>query len=237
MHWQTPAGTPDWNDGRDQRLVISMLCATGIVAALLSVVRMPMAPDLAPITELLVNLIKVAPQPRIEERPRDMAPPDIPAEEHSVEPASEAAPARARDTESLLARDWDTVTDVAISDYLDGLEAPASPNPVLDAQRRAFGDRYQPPTIEQPKPIWENAEPDQLGRTVLRSGDCYRVIADPNVGSQYQFETFDQHIVMCTYQKRLPEELPWVAGIRERYHYLKYPDGIVPDEDQHQRAE
>ena len=48
MHWQTPAGTPDWNDGRDQRLMISMLFATAIVAALLSVVRMPVAPDLAP---------------------------------------------------------------------------------------------------------------------------------------------------------------------------------------------
>lgn len=237
MHWQTPAGTPDWNDGRDQRLMISMLFATGVVVALLSLVRMPVAPDLAPITELLVNLIKDVPNPRIKERPRDMPPPDIPAEERSIEPAREAAPARSRETEPVSARDWDTVTEAAVNDYLDGLEVPPSPNPVLDATRRAFGDRYQPPTIERPKPIWENAEPDQLGRTVLRSGDCYRVIADPNVGSQYQFETFDQHIVMCTYQKRLPEELPWVAEIRERYHYLKYPDGIVPGEESVQRVE
>lgn len=235
MHWQTPAGTPDWNDGRDQRLMISMLFATGIVAALLSVLRMPTAPDLAPIAELLVSLVRE--KPRTEERPRELPPPDVPAEERRIEPAGEAAPPRLRESEQVPARDWDSVSEAAISDYLEGLEAPPSPNPVLDAKRRAFGDRYQPPTIERPKPIWENAEPDQLGRTVLRSGDCYRVIADPNVGSQYKFETFDQHIVMCTYQKRLPQELPWVAEIRDRYHYLKYPDGIVPDEDEAQRAE
>ena len=97
MHWQTPAGTPDWNDGRDQRLMISMLFATGIVAALLSVVRLPTAPDLAPITELLVNLVRD--KPRTEERPRDLPPPDVPAEEHSIDPASEAAPPRLRDGE------------------------------------------------------------------------------------------------------------------------------------------
>ncbi|MDX1517462.1 MAG: hypothetical protein R3288_11515 [Woeseiaceae bacterium] len=237
MHWQTLAGTPDWNDGRDQRLMISLLLATGIVAALLSLVRMPVAPDLAPITELLVNLIRDEPKPRAEDRPRDALPPDAAAEEHSVQPASDAAPARTRDSQPVPARDWDSVTEAAVSDYVDGLEAPPSPNPVLDAKRRAFGDRYQPPTIERPKPIWENAEPDQLGRTVLRSGDCYRVLADPNVGSQDKFHMFDKHLFMCTFQKRLPQELPWVAEIRERYHYLKYPDGIVPDEDEAQRAE
>jgi len=229
MYWQTPAGTPDWNDGRDQRLLISMLFATGIVAALLSVVRMPVAPNLAPITELLVNLIRESPQTRPEERPRETPPPDIPAEEHSIEPASDVAPPRG--IAPAPATDWDAVSEAAISAYLDGLAAPPSPNPVLDAKRRAFGDRYQPPTRAPPRPNWANPAPDQLGRTVLRSGDCYRVIADPNVGSQDKFLTFDQHIVMCTFYRRPPEELPWVAEIRERYHYLKYPDGIVPDEE------
>lgn len=235
MHWQTPAGTADWNGGRDQRLMISMLFATGIVAALLSVVRMPVAPDLAPITELLVKLIRETPQAIPEERPRELPPPDVPADERSIEPASDAA--AARDSEPVPTNDWDAVSEAAISDYVDGLEAPPSPNPVLDAKRRAFGDRYQPPTREAPRPIWENAEPDQLGRTVLRSGDCYRVIADPNVGSQDKFHTFDKYMVMCTFYRRLPQELPWVAEIRERYHYLKYPDGIVPSEEEPQRAE
>lgn len=234
MYWQTPAGTADWNDGRDQRLMISMLFATAIVAALLSVVRMPVAPDLAPITEMLVKLIRESPQTKPAERPRETPPPDVPAEERSIQPASDAAPPR--DIAPAPTNDWEAVSQAAISDHLDALAAPPSPNPVLDAKRRAFGDRYQPPTREPPRPIWENAEPDQLGRTVLRSGDCYRVIADPNVGSQDKFHMFDKHIVMCTFYRRLPQELPWVAEIRERYHYLKYPDGIVPD-DEAQRAE
>lgn len=236
MHWQTPAGSPDWHDGRDQRLMISMTLATFIVAALLSLVRMPVAPDLAPITELLVRLVRDAPRPEPEEQVREVPPPDVMADERHIEPADDAAAATSGDVGQLPATDWDAVSESAISEYLDGLDAPPSPNPVLDAKRRAFGDRYQPPTREPPKPIWENAEPDQLGRTVLRSGDCYRVIADPNVGSQDKFRMFDQHIVMCTFYRRAPQELPWVAEIRERYHYLKYPDGIVPD-DETQRAE
>lgn len=210
-----------------------MLFATAIVAASLSVMRLPAAPDLAPITSLLVTLVRELPRPEVGERPRAGPRPETPAER----PASDAAPAGSRDADRAAATDWETLSEAAISDYLDSHAAPPGPNPVLDAQRRAFGDRYQPLTIERPPPTWENAEPDQLGRTVLRNGDCYRVIADPNVGSQYRFETFDQHLVTCTYQKRLPEELPWVAEIRDRYHYLKYPDGIVPDDDEAQRAQ
>lgn len=101
----------------------------------------------------------------------------------------------------------------------------------MEEKRRRLAGRYEPPTREAAKPVWENAEIDQLGRTVLRHGDCFRVVDDPNVMRQYQFETFDQYLVSCSYYRRAPRELPWVAAIRVRYPYRHYPDGVVPDED------
>lgn len=255
MQLQTPLGWPDWDDGREQRLFVSMLFATLLIAAALSLLRFPIIPDFAPIVELLVQIVR---DPPAEESPQELQsapvnkiepvevrPEPIPVEQvvtpivqepTSVESESADSPAVAPpvDVTSVVtefpAVDMDTAGSEAIKEYLDGLENPLSVNPVLDAKRRDFAGSYQPPTHSKPKPIWENVEKDQLGRTVLRSGNCSKVIDDPNVGSQYKFQQFDQYMITCTFQKRKGRELPWVAEIRERYHYLKYPDGIVPDD-------
>lgn len=251
MQLQTTLGWPDWDDGREQRLFISMLLATLFIAAALSLLRLPLIP-VAPIVELLVQIVRDKPA---EDAPREgsQAPakatessavvPEAVSEEQILAPVAEdAASVEAELVESAPPAastrivvetptvNLETASAEAIVEYLDGLENPPSVNPVLDAKRRAFAGRYQPPTHAGPKPIWENTEKDQLGRTVLRSGDCFKVIDDPNVGSQYKFQQFDQYTIMCTFQKRAPRELPWVQEIRERYHYLKYPDGIVPEE-------
>ena len=75
-------------------------------------------------------------------------------------------------------------------------------------------------TDHGPRPIWENTEKDQVGRTLLWHGDCFRVIYDPNVVNQFVFENFSQFIVFCQYQKRLPQQLPWVPEVVARYDYL-----------------
>lgn len=256
MQLQTPLGWPEWDDGREQRLFVSMLFATLFIAAALSLLRLPIIPDFAPIVELLVQIVR---DPPAEESPQEMRsasapiiepvevrPETMPVEQvatpivqepTSVEAENADSPAVAPPVEvtSVVADtpvvDLDAASSEAIEEYLDGLESPLSVNPVLDAKRREFAGSYQPPTHSKPKPIWENVEKDQLGRTVLRSGNCSKVIDDPNVGSQYKFQQFDQYMVTCmfTFQKRQGRELPWVAEIRERYHYLKYPDGIVPE--------
>lgn len=56
------------------------------------------------------------------------------------------------------------------------------------------------------------------------------MLDDPNVTREYQFREFDQYLVTCSHYQREPRELPWVAEVRERYPYLRYPDGIAPDE-------
>ncbi|MDH3748494.1 MAG: hypothetical protein OER97_09835 [Gammaproteobacteria bacterium] len=261
MQLQAPLGWLEWDDGREQRLSISMLFATLFIATALSLLRLPIIPDFAPIVELLVQIVRdpsaeelpqerqPAPSPHVE--PVEVRPESTPVEQvvtpivqrpgsADVERVDSVEVAPPADVVPVVAEtqivDLETASAEAIKEFLDGLENPLSVNPLLDAKRREFAGRYQPPTHSGPKPIWENVEKDQLGRTVLRSGDCSKVIDDPNVGSQYKFQQFDQYIVTCTYQKRQARELPWVAEIRERYHYLKYPDGIVPD-DSYESAE
>ncbi len=135
------------------------------------------------------------------------------------------------------APDLDALREGAVQEYLERRQAPWAFDPRVDALRREGRLRYQPLTIERPGPIWENVEQDQLGRTILRHGDCWKVVDDPNVGSQYQFREFGQYLTMCSRQPRGPQQLPWVETIRDQYEYLNgpvsptFPDGEVPDRE------
>jgi len=233
MQLQVATGAAQWTDGGEQRLLISMLLATLFVAALLSIARLPPIPDFAPLVELIVNVVRnapdenpvlVEPQPVVDEMPLIDETPEVTGDDDVSAPQG-----LGQDMQPSV--DVATASEKAINAYLDRLENPYSVNPVLAAKRRNFEGTYQPPSHVGPRPIWENVDVDQLGRTVLRSGDCYKVLDDPNVGSQDAFRDFGQYIAICTYQKRLPKNLPWVAELVERYHYLKYPDGYVPEEE------
>jgi hypothetical protein len=98
---------------------------------------------------------------------------------------------------------------------------PNSVNPHFDELRRVARLRYGKPQNDPPRPIWENVETDYLGRTILRDGDCFRIIDDPAVGNRYVFENFQQYMVYCTYQPSKPRDLPWVKEIQSRYGYLR----------------
>lgn len=98
-------------------------------------------------------------------------------------------------------------------------------HPEFDELRRIAATRYAEPRTGKPPPIWENVEDDIYGRTLLRSGNCYRVLDDPNVGNRYAFETFEQHLVFCEWTKAPRQEFPWIETIVARYQYLREPDG------------
>jgi hypothetical protein len=158
------------------------------------------------------------------------AAPDAPEPPATAAPSDPASPPVA-DSVASPPVDLAAERERAVTEYLDAQAEIVSPSPVMEEKRRRLAGQYRPPTREPPKPVWENAEIDQIGRTMLRHGNCSRVIDDPNVMRQYQFETFDQYLVTCSYHRREPKELPWVAEIRARYPYLRHPDGIVPEED------
>lgn len=251
---QSSTGSPQWNDGGERRLIISYVVATLLVAAILSVLRMPTSSDFAPIVDFVVRIIEsepLEPEAVAEKVPAevpDEVQPPVQATEEIIEPtdASQADPfvdaaAPAADSaipvqtdssvDSHPPVDWETTQTEAASAYLDERDNPPSPNPVLAEKRRRLAGQYKPRTIPLPKKIWENVEKDQLGRTVLRSGNCFKVLDDPNVGSRQEFEDFGQYMAKCTYQKRNPKELPWVDEIRQRYPYLRDPDGYLEGVD------
>ena len=91
----------------------------------------------------------------------------------------------------------------------------------FDERLRVASLIYYPAPDNSPRSIWENIEKDQLGRSLLWHGDCYRVIDDPNVMNLYVFETFTQYLVFCQKQKTGPQELPWVKEIVAKYAYLQ----------------
>ncbi len=100
-----------------------------------------------------------------------------------------------------------------------------SVNPAFDKKRRQAAVKFAPSEAPQKKPIWENVETDQLGRKILVSGDCYRVIDDPSAANYEIFRTFQQYIVYCRNPGTRPQKQPWVEDIRDRYDYLAQRDG------------
>jgi hypothetical protein len=39
--------------------------------------------------------------------------------------------------------------------------------------------------------IWNNVEKDQRGHTILRDGNCFRILNDPSVANQSAYENFE----------------------------------------------
>ena len=82
-------------------------------------------------------------------------------------------------------------------------------------ERAEAAVKYAP--VPPPKRIWDNVEKDIYGRTILRSGNCYRVLDDPRATNRWAFETFEQFMVYCDPVAKGPKKLPWVETIREMY--------------------
>lgn len=224
MHHQLATTAGRWDDGREERLLLSFLLAAAIVALGLSLTRLPVLAPIVPVVDLMVRIVPPEASRTAEEAGGDPAAEPAAAEPDQgrsepgplVQTPDAVVPAGRRE-----ALDLHALREEAVQEYLDRTgDPPWAFDPRVDERRREGRLRYDPPTIERPGPIWENVERDRLGRTVLRDGDCWKVIDDPNVGSQYQFREFGQYLTMCSWQPRAPRELPWVETIREQYDYL-----------------
>jgi hypothetical protein len=233
IDWQIAQRTPQWQSGQNQRLLASMLLSTVFIAALLSLFRMPAVPAWTPVVEIMVRIVNDA--PKVEELESPPPVPVVPEPKlESVQSAAEIRPSTGRDSaeEGSPDTNWDAASEQAVQDYVDSqLESYGYVNSDLAEKRRRLSERYQPGTHEPPKKIWENVEKDTLGRTVLRSGSCYKVLDDPNVGSREAFEAFGQFVAVCTWQPRVRRLLPWVPELKEQYGYLRDPDGYVKGEE------
>lgn len=232
---QDPGFLPDWRAASAQRLRISMLVSAVALAAALSLFRMPSPAEVAPLFELVVELTRptpiVQPEPEVLPLPpgavpveEQVAPPVVP--ETRIEPAAAGEAAAAEDT----AVDWEVAREEAIREVLDAAarEQAYAVNPPFERAREEAAVRFRASVAPEERYIWDNVEKDQLGRTILRDGNCFRVLNDPSVVNRWAFENFDQFVVYCDFRFGGGEgrELPWVDIIRERYPYLRDPVAI-----------
>jgi hypothetical protein len=232
----SPAGhLPDWRADPEKRLRFSMLLSATVVAAVLSLVELPAPRDVLPMLELVVELsrLETREDTREEPKPEDLPVP-IPAE--STETVSEAPPA----AETLPApappatetpgdgepEDWEALRLEAIRQVLDeaARERSYSVNPPFERARAEAAVRFRASLAPEERHIWDNVEKDQLGRTILRDGNCWRVLDDPSAVNRWAQDTFGQYTVWCDFVfDGKGRDLPWVDLIRERYPYLRDP--------------
>lgn len=214
-----------------------MLLATLVVAALLSLLRFPAIEFLAPLVEIVVDIIHT------DEPVAEIAPVPVTVTEPALQtevPVTEAVPALETITEiapqaeelaeesaaasgAVVDRsvDWETEKIIAVQNAIDEMEKTVSVNPNFDARRREAAIKFRPSEAPVKKEIWDYVEKDQIGRTILRDGNFYRVLDDPSAINRYAFETFDKYMVYWTYTKYVPKELPWVQEIRDSHAYLR----------------
>jgi hypothetical protein len=216
-----------------------------MVAALISILDWPPGPDGAESLPVALDLLlapkKAQPMPDAAEDPQTderIHDPAVPKSDNKpvTEPAAEAtaadpdeveAPTVSRDAgdDSDREIDWQASLERASAETVEANSKSDSLHPDFDELRRIAAVRYAPPRTGKPPPIWENVEEDIYGRTILRHGNCFRVLDDMNVGNRYAFETFEQHLIFCDGGGQGRQEFPWVETIVARYAYLREPDG------------
>jgi hypothetical protein len=204
---------PRWSQGPGRRLALNFLPATVIVLGVLASLRMPIIEQSLPMTELLVRILVDEVAQVVESQPVGTAAAEAPDETLETPAAPLAAPGT---TVQAVPTDWYALIPEAVREALDARPREYSVNPGFDARRRHAAEQFAPGEAPVERPIWEHVERDTMGRTLLRSGDCYRVIDDPNVGSRDAFLTFGQFMVFCGKSGETPQELAFVKEIQNR---------------------
>ena len=208
---------PDWSRRPGRRLAFNFLPATLVIVAVLMVLRLPVVGQSLPATELLVRILvddveQIVESPFVEQIVEAPVAEPLPVDEVPAE----TAPVETQTSAPADSTDWYAEIPDAVAAYQDSLPREYSINPGMDERRQEAAEKFYRSRAPVQRPIWENVEKDSLGRTILVSGDCHRVIDDPNVGSRDKFLTFDQFFVFCSKHNRAPQELGFVKELRNR---------------------
>ena len=221
---QTFLGRPVWQQQARKRLAVSMGIAVLLLAALLLLVKFSPLPVL-PLKKIELRLLA------------DIEPPAAePAEPEAiiepVEPTEVIAPAPAEVVEPAASQvtDWYADAETAVQETVTTANHVDSMHAAFDQKRRQAAINFRPSQAPVKKPIWENVETDNIGRKILVSGDCYRVLEDPRA-TYYEIQRqLGQYVTYCNANDAKPMNVAWVEDIRERYAYLNYPDGEIPQD-------
>lgn len=206
---------PLWSHRSGRRLALNFLPASIIVLGALAVLRLPVVELSLPMTELIVRILveeteQLAEQPFVDETPMPVeATPDLTSANAAPIPSPVI-------TEPRDSTDWHALVPEAARAANDARPREYSVNPGFDEKRRVAAQQFAPSQAPVERPIWENVERDTMGRTLLRSGNCYRVINDPNAGSREAFLIFGQFMATCERPSDPPRALPWVSELQNR---------------------
>ena len=228
---------PLWQRQAGPRLAISLLVAAVLVAIVLTLLQFPVAQVIRPGPEILIRLIPEVVEPLTQMVPEVAADP-VETTDRRTRPTEDMPAPEARDTGSSPdvvepprdSVDWYGRIEAAARAVGDEGEKIESANPMFDAKRRKAAEQFYPSRAPVKREIWENVETDQLGRKILVSGNCYRVIDDPSAANYDIWREFQQYLVYCWAESSTVRTLPWIEEIGEPYLYLQYPDGQIPDE-------
>ncbi len=218
---------PKWHRESRPRLITSIAVSAVLAAAFITLTTFQPDDDVADELDVFI----VAPEVPAELEPvvEEIVQPEV--EEVVEETLDEILPEQVAVTEQEALQeesveprtDWYAQMDAVVDRVMAEEAKSYSLNPVQDELRRQAAEKFYASRAPVKKKIWENVEVDQLGRKILVSGDCHRVIDDPSAARQDAFREFHQYIVFCSHHKPGPKELPWVEEIRERHVYLQ-PD-------------
>ena len=253
------SSVPDWQVGSGRRLNIAMLFASILIITALSVIRIEVAGDLISLPELVVVLIEKTAESATE--PEQLVASEVPVETVVVtetEPLPDNRSDTQPDTDTIQSipvtvarRPVATATDIAtiadapeiddwhefgkeiVKEIIENPQKQYAVNPPFDEKRRIAAIKFRPSEAPVKREIWDNVEKDQLGRTILRDGNRFRILDDPSGVNRDIFETYEQYMVFFTFSfsKAPPRELPWVNDVREQFAYLRLREEQRRDPD------
>jgi len=227
---------PNWRIQQSRRrLAVSLVISAAVVGGALSLLRFSVE-SLYPSEVPAIVEISVVQQQTFDEQLEAIEPIEEIEEDPPIEAVAEEVTEIDPEPDSTATAREDAGPPEVTTDWYQLLETVASASdsftdesPSLSAEfdelRRVAALTFSKPDTRFKKPIWENVEKDTMGRTILRAGDCYRVLEDPRVTQIWFQENFGQYLVLCETTGKPPVELAFVQNIQERYNYLK-PDSV-----------
>jgi hypothetical protein len=224
MHtWQqTFPDRPEWQQQVRKRLAVALGVAVLILAGLLLLVKFSPLP-VSPLKKIELRLLADTEPPAVEPaEPQDPVEPDAIIEPIEVTVATELAKlSEVVEPSESQVTDWYAEVESAVQETVTTANHVASMHAVSDEKRRQAAINFPASQAPVKKPIWENVETDQMGRKILVSGDCYRVLEDWRVTYYDIQRDFGQFITYCNANTEKLMDVAWVAGVRERYAYLQ----------------
>ncbi len=189
-----------------------------LLAAALLLVRFSPLPRLQETSievQLLTDVVEQLPEPEPGAVVESTEPVDVVQAEKLPAVIEPAEPQRT---------DWYAITESAAQEAVTATNRVDSMHPAFAEKRRLAAINFPASQASVKKPIWENVVTDNIGRKILVSGDCYRVLEDPRATYYEIHRELGQFLTYCSPDNEAPIGVAWVDDIRDNYAYLNFQE-------------